>query len=84
MKVKYQNENLRAKAGEHLSFIKFFSILLIFGIFLCSLSFINTARDQSGDDTFMHKLCNDHPLGLVFSITILIVDFIFIYRGNPF
>lgn len=46
MKVKYQNENLRAKAGEHLSFIKFFSILLIFGI------------------------------------TILIVDFIFIYRGN--
>jgi hypothetical protein len=44
MKVKYQNENLRAKAGEHLSFIKFFSILLIFGITILIVDFIITLK----------------------------------------
>ncbi len=74
MQVKYTNENLKKQVRENMFGMKYLTIMELFGAFLCFLSFYNAYKDLPSEKGYMYLLTNEHPLGLVFGITILIVN----------
>ncbi len=79
MQVKYTNENLKKQVKENMFGMKFLIIMELFGAFLCFLSFYNAYKELPSEKSYMYLLTNEHPLGLVFGITILIVNSLCIY-----
>ncbi len=52
------------------------AVMFPLAVFLISLSFYHTYQDvcvNGVNDRFMHRLTDEHPLGLVFGITLLIL-----------
>ena len=74
MQVKYTNENLKKQVKENMFGMKFLIIMELFGVFLCFLSFHNAYKELPSEKSYMNILTNDHPVGLIFGITILIVN----------
>ena len=72
---KYTNERIRKQIDGD-STLFFANVgMLIFAAAIIIISFINAYRDISPNGTFsawVHSVRNDHPLGLVFGITIFI------------
>ncbi|MBP5655104.1 MAG: hypothetical protein J6X33_06280 [Clostridiales bacterium] len=77
--TKYTNERIRRQIDN--DSILFFVILgmFIFAIVIITMSFVRAYMDVSADWSFAHWLGSvrsDHPLGLVFGITTIIVAYI--------
>ena len=73
---KYTNERIR-KQIDNDSFL-FFAIMgmWLFSFFLIALSFINAYKDirpEKSLSLWWHVVRNDHPLGMVFGLTIIVV-----------
>ena len=77
MKKLYTNEIIQAKVGDNGVMLPLILGMLGVAVLLAALSFINTARDMRLDmyagRSFFSLLTDQHPLGLVFGITLLIL-----------
>jgi len=79
MKIKYTNENLKKQVKENMIAMKFLITMELIGAFLCFLSFYNAYKELPSEKSYMSILTNDHPVGLIFGITILFVNSLFMH-----
>lgn len=80
MKNPYQNEHLKAQVEENMFGARFYIFMEFLGAFLCFLSCYNAYKDlATSDETYSYILRNDHPVGLCFGITILLINSVIIY-----
>ena len=79
MKIKYTNENLKKQVKENMIAMKFLITMELIGAFLCFLSFYNAYKELPSEKSYMNILTNDHPVGLIFGITILFVNSLFMH-----
>ena len=74
MKIKYKNEHLKAQVKDNMIGMKFLIVMELIGFYLCYLSFYHAYEELPDERGYKEILLNDHPVGLIFGITILIVN----------
>lgn len=76
MKRKYENEHIHKQVMFDLRCVNVSIVLFLLALVLIFLSIYHTYQDiyvNGFNDSFMHRLTDEHPLGLVFGITLLIL-----------
>ena len=80
MKIPYQNEHLHAQVEKNTFGVWFLVTMELLGFYLCFLSFYNTYKDIANQNLkctykiFVKTFSEDHPLGFIFGLTILIIN----------